>query len=155
MSVELNLVENALTQGKVWKFWKVTAKSKVMKNCKMLWNLSIKSRLWVWIYSNQTEIEYFSPVIPNIRAIVKTHPSLLHNLLYFSPALPSLTIIFTRHPTPKPGEVLQYTYFWLIFKVCIIFNFRLILEHCSCYKREHGWFTGVCLCSLIIQKEGI
>ena len=100
------------------------------------------------------EMEYFSPVIPNIRAIVKTHPSLLHNLRYFSPALPSPNI-FTRHPTPKPGEVLQYTYFWLIFMVCIIFDFRLILEHCSCYKREHGWFTGVCLCSLIIQKEGI
>ena len=155
MSVDLKLVKNTLTQGKVWKFWKVTAKSKVIKNCKMSWNLSIKSGQWVWIYSSQREIEYFSPVIPYIRAIVKTHPSLLHNLLYFSSALPFRTIIFTRHPTSKPGKVLQYTYFWLIFMVCIIFDFRLILEHCSCYKRGHGWFTGVCLCSLIIQKEGI
>lgn len=32
---------------------------------------------------------------------------------------------------------------------------RLKLEHCSCYKREHGWFTGVCLCSSIIQKGEI
>ena len=31
MSVELNLVKNTLTQGKVEKFWKVTAKSKVME----------------------------------------------------------------------------------------------------------------------------
>ena len=132
----------------------MTAKSKVMKNCKMSWNFSIKSRQWVRIYSNQMEMEYFSPVIPNIRAIVKTCPSLLHNLLYFSPTLSSLTFLPATQP-PKPGEVLQSTYFWLIFKVCIIFDFRLILEHCSCYKREHGWFTGVCLCSLIIQKEEI
>ena len=86
-----------------------------MKNCKMSWNLNIKSRQWVWIHSNQMEIEYFSPVIPNIRAIVKTCPSLLHNLLYFSPTLPSLTTIFTRHPTPKPCKVLQYTSFLVNF----------------------------------------
>ena len=104
MSVDLKLVKNTLTQGKVWKFWKVTAKSKVIKNCKMSWNLSIKSGQWVWIYSSQREIEYFSPVIPYIRAIVKTHPSLLHNLLYFSPALPFRTIIFTRHPTPQAWQ---------------------------------------------------
>ena len=57
-----------------------------------------------WIYSNQMEMEYFSPVIPNIRAIVKTCPSLLHNLLYFSPTLSSLTFL----PATQPPNLARF-----------------------------------------------
>lgn len=83
VSVELNLVKNTQTQGKVWKFWKVTAKSKVMKNCKMSWNLSIKSRQWVRIYSNHLSFPILEPLL--------------------KPALPCYTIycIFSHPPIPN------------------------------------------------------
>lgn len=80
----------------------------------MSWAFSIKSVQWVWIYSNQREIEYFSPAIPNIRAIVKTGPSPLHNLLYFSPTLPSLTFLPTTQ-SPSLVRFCNTPYFWLIF----------------------------------------